>query len=281
MVQPEKKIISVLDTELYYEVYGEGVPMLPLHGWGVDHRILAGCMEPIFKGKDYNIQRIYIDLPGMGNSAAGPWVKRSDDVLKVILAFIDAVVPNRPFVLVGQSYGGYLARALMKARREQVLGMLLVCPLVYPGYRKGTVPPLTVLEKDEAFLAALSEDQRKSFEYITVRLTKPVWERYEADIYDAVMKQRNSDFLNHVLDGAFSYDVDDLNGTFDKPGLLLAGREDTEVGYSDQLKLLESYPRTTFALLDKAGHNLQIEQPELFNSLVAEWLERVISELAL
>ncbi len=281
MVQPEKKIISVLDTELYYEVYGEGVPMLLLHGWGVDHRILTGCMEPFFKGKDYNIQRIYIDLPGMGNSAAGPWVKRSDDVLKVILAFLDAVIPNRPFVLVGQSYGGYLARALMKARREQILGMLLVCPLVYPGYRKGMVPPLTILEKDETFLAALSEDQRKSFEYITVRLTKPVWERYEADIYDAVMKQRNSDFLNHVLDGEFSYDVDDLNGTFDKPGLLLAGREDTEVGYSDQLKLLESYPRTTFALLDKAGHNLQIEQPELFNSLVAEWLERVISELAL
>lgn len=281
MVQPAKHVISLLDTDLYYEVYGEGVPMLLLHGWGVDHRILTGCMEPLFQGGNYNIQRIYIDLPGMGNSVAGPWIKRSDDVLKVLLAFIDAVIPNRPFMLVGESYGGYLARALMKARREQLLGMLLVCPLVYPGYRKGRVPPLTVMEKDEAFLKTLSEDQRKSFEYINIRLTKPVWERFETDIYDAVTRQLNSDFLNHVLDGAFSYDVDDLDGTFDKPGLILVGREDTEVGYSDQLKLLENYLRTSLAILDKAGHNLQIEQPELFNSLVAEWLERVISELAL
>jgi len=27
-----------------------------------------------------------------------------------------------------------------------------------------------------------------------------------------------------------------------------------------------------------AGHNLQIEQPELFETLVAEWLDRVATE---
>jgi len=27
--------------------------------------------------------------------------------------------------------------------------------------------------------------------------------------------------------------------------------------------------------LDTAGHNLQIEQPQLFNTLVNEWLDRI------
>ncbi|WP_177184527.1 alpha/beta fold hydrolase [Psychrobacillus sp. OK032] len=27
--------------------------------------------------------------------------------------------------------------------------------------------------------------------------------------------------------------------------------------------------------MDKAGHNLQIEQPQLFNTLVNEWLDRM------
>ena len=45
------------------------------------------------------------------------------------------------------------------------------------------------------------------------------------------------------------------------------------VGGSDNL--LEDYPRATFAILDTAGHNLQIEQEEVFNSLFLNWLERV------
>ena len=47
------------------------------------------------------------------------------------------------------------------------------------------------------------------------------------------------------------------------------------VGYYDLYNLLEDYPRATFVILDTAGHNLQIEQEEVFNSLFLNWLERV------
>ncbi|WP_286167138.1 alpha/beta hydrolase [Clostridium sp. D33t1_170424_F3] len=54
----------------------------------------------------------------------------------------------------------------------------------------------------------------------------------------------------------------------------MTGRQDGCVGYRDLWRLLEDYPRATFAVLDMAGHNLQIEQPELFHSLVENWLVR-------
>ena len=53
------------------------------------------------------------------------------------------------------------------------------------------------------------------------------------------------------------------------------GRQDATVGYRDAWELIENYPRGTFAILDRAGHNLQIEQEGLFNALVNEWLDRV------
>jgi pimeloyl-ACP methyl ester carboxylesterase len=53
------------------------------------------------------------------------------------------------------------------------------------------------------------------------------------------------------------------------------GRQDDHVGYRDQWDLLEHYPRASFAVLDRAGHNLQQEQPVLFEALVEEWLDRV------
>ena len=61
--------------------------------------------------------------------------------------------------------------------------------------------------------------------------------------------------------------------------LFLLGRQDSVVGYRDAWKIIENYPRATFAILDRAGHILQIEQEELFNSLTNDWLDRVESFL--
>ncbi|GGH10256.1 alpha/beta fold hydrolase [Paenibacillus segetis] len=270
-----KNTLKLLDTDLYYEIYGEGIPILMIHGWGVNHHIMSGCMEPIFKDVMQNFKRIYIDLPGMGQSKPGNSVKRSDDILDVILAFIDKVIPDQQFLLVGESYGGYLARALIKERSPQILGLLLICPLIYPGHRQGQVEPLTVMEKDELFLESLNEHERSSFEYLSVVLNEKTWERFKVDIYDE-LSNKDDYFLDNVLEGAFSYDIDKLDTPFEQPSLILVGRQDTEVGYKDQFALLENYPRASFVVLDKAGHNLQIEQGDLFNQLVIEWLDRMM-----
>lgn len=66
---------------------------------------------------------------------------------------------------------------------------------------------------------------------------------------------------------------------FNKPSLILVGRQDTEVGYKDQIKLIDIYTRASFVVLDKAGHNLQIDQEVLFGDLVNEWIDRIITEL--
>ncbi len=273
-----KDIINIMGTELYYEIYGEGIPFLIIHGWGVNHHIMTGCIEPIFNEKNHKIKRIYIDLPGMGQSKASDKIKRSDDILEVILKFIDEIISDQKFLLAGESYGGYLSRALIQKRSKQILGLMLLCPLVYPGFRQGDVPPLTVIEKDSEFLKNISVEEKYYFERMVVVQNKRVWERYKRDILD-VMNNDNY-FLNEVLDGAFSYDIDVLDEPFDKPSLILVGRQDTEVGYKDQFKLLDNYPRASFVVLDKAGHNLQIEQEFLFNHLINEWIDRVIAETA-
>ena len=65
---------------------------------------------------------------------------------------------------------------------------------------------------------------------------------------------------------------------YERPSLILCGRQDSVTGYDDQFPLLPHYPRATYAVLDMAGHNLQIEQPGLLAALVREWLGRVARE---
>jgi pimeloyl-ACP methyl ester carboxylesterase len=59
------------------------------------------------------------------------------------------------------------------------------------------------------------------------------------------------------------------------PTLIVAGRQDATVGYAGSWRLLEHYPRATFAVLDRAGHGLPHEQVGLLAALLAEWLDRV------
>jgi pimeloyl-ACP methyl ester carboxylesterase len=62
---------------------------------------------------------------------------------------------------------------------------------------------------------------------------------------------------------------------FTKPVLILAGRQDSSVGYANAWNLVEHYPRATFAVIDRAGHALPHEQEKLVIALMAEWLDRV------
>jgi len=270
---------KVRDLPIYYEIHGSGTPVLMIHGWSPDHRLMKGCMEPIFESLDTPWQRIYLDLPGMGKTEGRSWITGSDQILEVVLAFIDGIIPGQHFVIAGESYGGYLARGIIKERTALVDGLLMICPVAKQDWRNVDAA-LHVLEKDVAFLNTLSDADRAYFEGINVVQTERVWDKFRDDILSG-LKIADYDFLENSVGQrvSFSFDVDDLEKPYTQPTLMVMGRQDSVVGYRDQWDLIENFPRASFVVLDKAGHNLQIEQDILFNALVKEWLERVSAEI--
>lgn len=40
---------KVKNANIYYEEMGEGRPIIMIHGFTPDHRLMSGCMEPIFE----------------------------------------------------------------------------------------------------------------------------------------------------------------------------------------------------------------------------------------
>jgi pimeloyl-ACP methyl ester carboxylesterase len=233
-------------------------------------------MEPLFASLEKKWQRIYFDLPGMGRTPGKPWIDGSDRMLDFVLEFIDAIIPNQRFLVAGESYGGYLARGVVNKRFDLVDGMLLICPTANQETRLANAPAHQVLERDEAFMQSLSKEDRESYEFYGVVQNQRGWERYRDEILPA-LKMADYGFLENSLgrNASYSFDVDQFPKPFMKPTLMLTGRQDSAVGYSDLWKVIENYPRASFAVLDKAGHNLQIDQERLFTELVREWLNRV------
>lgn len=266
---------KIKNISINYEIIGEGTPVIILHGYSPDHRLMTGCMEPIFSAKD-NYKRIYMDLPGMGKSESAEWITNSDVMLDIVIDFIEKIIPNEKFLLVGQSYGGYLARGIIYRMADRVDGVLLICPVIIADGEKRNVPEHVVLVEDNKLLSKIDPEDAEDFISMVVVQNEKVYERWEKELISGI-DIADEDFLVKLQENGyeFSFDVDEINKKFDKPTLIIVGKQDSCVGYKDAWNILENFPRATFAVLDRAGHNLQIEQDGLFNSLTNEWLIRV------
>jgi pimeloyl-ACP methyl ester carboxylesterase len=252
---------AVGDVPVHYVEHGEGVPVLALHGAGVDHREVMACLEPVLGGFA-GYRRIYLDLPGMGRTPAPETISSADDVLDVLLAFIDGVVGDMPMLVAGHSAGGYYAQAIAGRRPEQVVGLALLCPLL-AGIHDVPEHAVTVGSGD------LGDAEFRDYFTVQTAETLHRYERYvrpASELADGDALARIGEHWELTTPGPVRYG---------RPTLLVTGRQDSTVGYAGAWDLLEHYPRATFAVLDRAGHALPHEQPELLRGLVTEWLDRV------
>lgn len=262
-----------------YEQIGAGQPLVFLHGWSLDHRYELIEYEPIFQART-GWQRIYLDLPGMGQTIAPPWLTNLDQMLEIVLMFIDHVLPNQRFAIAGTSAGGYLARGVVYHKTALVDGVLLRVPLVIPDDTKRTRPVPHTLIEDPALLATLTPAEVAELTPLLVE-TPAFLAQLRAKLRAIYPAQQlaNQALLQRISADPrsyrFSFDVDDLRVPCSAPGLFLLGRQDRAVGYRDAWALLEHYPRASFVVLDRADHLLPIEQTTLFRVLVHDWLDRV------
>ena len=259
---------------LHHVSYGDGVPVLALHGWTPDHRLMTGCLEPIFTELP-GYRRLYPDLPGMGQSPAGD-IDSSDGILAAVLAFVDEQIGTEPFLLIGESYGGYLARAVIRERPEQVLGLSMICPIgTVVENADRTVPEHVVLRREPGVVESLAEGE--DFTELAVVETAAALAAYRKDVAPG-LAIADTEALDRILEKRTLSADPESGPAYAGPTLIVCGRQDSITGYEDIYVLLPHYPRATFAVLDVAGHNLQLEQPGLFAALIREWLQRVTDD---
>jgi pimeloyl-ACP methyl ester carboxylesterase len=232
-----------------------------------------GAFEPIF-AKRQGWERIYPDLPGMGKTEGPEWLVSQDQVLDVLVEFIGRVIPSERFTVAGLSYGGLLAQGLVHRHADRMDGLLLLAPSMGPEETRD-LPSHYVLHREPINFEEVAEENVTGFKNMAVVQTQEHFEAWKRDIIPGV-KAADDEFLGRLRKNyAFSFDIAALSEPFTKPALFLHGRQDNVCGYRDAWKVLESYPRATYAVLDRAGHSLQMEQPVLFEGLTGEWLDRV------
>lgn len=255
--------LRVQNAVVHYAEHGSGIPLVALHGAGVDHREIEAALEALIPHTGY--RRIYPDLPGMGQSTA-EGLGSNEDVVSLLVEFLDTLNVG-PVLLLGHSYGAYLARGIAARQPDAVLGLALLCPF---GESMGSVPQQqAILEEPDAH-DELEPDQRDGFdEYFVVRSAA------NARRYRDVVLPGNAVVDQSVLERLSSdWKVDVSADVYTGPTLVVAGRRDSTVGYEGAVTLLDAYPNAALAVIDDAGHALMHERPEILAALVADWLRR-------
>jgi pimeloyl-ACP methyl ester carboxylesterase len=261
---------------IHYETYGEGKPILFLPGWTLNTTLTAYQMEPCFHQRA-GWKRIYIDPPGHGKTPGKDWITNQDKMLESILACIDRLTASQEYCLVGISLGAYLARGVIQKRTKFIDGAALIVPVIIADDTKRSVPTYKVLIEESLADAGLTPMEAEILGMSVVRTRKWLTElRTEPQIPDD--ENGDSTFLSTIRDDpkkyAFSFDVDILPEPFQRPALIITGRQDNVVGYRDAWNILENYPRASYIVLDQRGHFME-DSATLINVLMNEWLDRV------
>lgn len=252
---------------------GTGIPLVMVHGNGVDHRLLLPLDSCLAASGGW--EGIYLDLPGFGGTAALEEPGGLPELAHWLRTTISELVGEGKFAILGNSLGGLLAGRMTSVFGNQVLGLALLAPVVHPRSRDRSVPPLSILHRDPEFLDSLDPPDAREFGQMAVYQSVEAWTGFR----DAALPGIRAADAQAGSRLARRYQLDTDAGQhlppLKSPTLIITGRQDHIVGFEDQLGLLRRYENASYAVLHGAGHNVHLDQPGSVDTLLKDWSLRV------
>jgi pimeloyl-ACP methyl ester carboxylesterase len=249
-------------VEIYYEVHGDGPPVLLTHGYSSSSHMWAGQIEPF--ARRYKL--ITWDMRGHGRTDYPEDQTQYSEAATVadMAAILDAVGAKKA-VIGGLSLGGYMSLAFHLAHPERTAALLIID--TGPGYK--------------------SDAPRDGWNVTAIKRA----ERFEKDglppqgsggAETRAAPHRDATGLARAARGMLTqHDARVINSLpgIAAPALVLAGADDTPfLAATDYMAA--KIPGATKVIIPGAGHAANIDQPAAFNDAVLGFLDALHLEAA-
>ena len=250
-----------------YERAGEGPPLLLLHGVIADSRVWRPQIEDL--SRDFTV--IAWDAPGCGRSSDPAETFSMGDYAACLDALLSAVGAV-PAHIVGLSWGGVLAQEFYRSHPANVMSLVLAD--TYAGWR-GSLPGDAV---EDRLASCLRESEMPPEEFVPGWIPGLLTDGAPGEVRTEVASIM-SDFhptgyrvMARVLAAA---DTGDLLPRIRVPTLLLWGEDDMRAPLGVARKMCDSIPGARLAVIPRAGHLSNAEQPAQFNEEVRNFCQSV------
>ena len=274
------RTVSVGGKEIFLAEAGRGAPVVLLHGGGPGASGLSNFSRNVDALAEH-FRVIVPDLPGYGRSSKG--VDGSDPfgyLADAIRALLDALGIDRAS-LVGNSYGGACALRLALDTPGRVDKLVLMGP---GGIGTTRALPTKGLNSLLSYYGGDGPSRDKLETFIREYLVHEgagvpdsvIDERYEASIDPEVVAnpplRRPSGPLALRTLWRMDFTRDKRLSKLETPTLVVWGAEDKVNRPSGGPALAKTMPNCRLLEIPNAGHWVQWEQAELFNSAVIDFL---------
>lgn len=267
-VRNDKLYYSVENMDYWFEIHGEGIPIVLLHGFTGSSTTWHSLIQRKYTGFKF----ITIDLPGHGLTK-GKTVKTMEACCRDLHQLFQELGLNK-FFLAGYSMGGRTALSYAVKYPKSIQGLLLES--ASPGLQIESERK-TRIENDRLLAERIEREGIKAFvnywENIALFSTQKFLTKEKQEVIRRERLSHTAEGLANSLQGmgtgAQASEWENLHMlTF--PVLLIAGGLDKKFVKLNK-RMQELFPNAALKVCENAGHAVHLEKPQIFNELLVEF----------
>lgn len=250
--------VKIQDWNIYYEIMGEGNPVILLHGWLAN----IDTMRPIANSLSQNFKVYLVDIVGFGKSDLPEHPLNTDDFGDFLAEFVNKLEIKNP-ILIGHSNGGRMiinavGRGLVEPKKVVLIDSAGIVPKRKPQY----YIKVGIFKAGKTILNKLPD----------VGGIKKFKEKLFNNVGSADYKA-SAPVLRETMKKILNEDVSPLLPNIKVPTLLIWGTNDTSTPISDAKKMESLIPDCGLVEYKGSGHFSYLENIQNCNAVLNEFFK--------
>lgn len=259
--------VSVNGLKLYYEIEGDGAPVVLIPGFAAGRWIWFKQTEELSR----SFRVVIFDPRGVAASDK-PEGAQTITLLADDIAHLLQTIGVESAHIVGASFGGFVAQEFA-LKYPAMTRKLVLCCTSFGG-------PNHVVPTPETLQALASTKGLNSEERMRANLLlafTPEYVRTQTDEVDRIVHLRaTNDVPEHIylsqLQAAMSFNAESRLQGIKSPTLVLSGDADVIVPVQNSRNLAEKIPGAKLQIIEGGSHTFFIEQAPEFNNILINFL---------
>jgi len=255
-------------AQIIFSEYGQGFPVVFLHGFGESKELWQSFQSSL----SAKYRTIAPDLPGFGESPLPSGEFSLNDVAVALNEWLESINVDE-CAMIGHSMGGYITLAFAKKYPHKIKGLGLFHSSVFEDSP----------EK--------KENRDKVIQFIKKNGVRPYMENFVPHLFYSENQPRLMDVIRRQVEIGCSTSEETLTAylsamknredsaafmkEFDKPALMIIGRNDTSVPYETSMKQAALLKHPHMHLLEETGHMGMFEREKETLIYVEKFVDHV------
>jgi 3-oxoadipate enol-lactonase len=259
--------ISINNTNLGYSDHGMGLPVIFLHAFPLNRSMWDGEIAELLPEQRYRL--ISLDWRGFGESDVTGGPSTMDVFADDVAGLMDALGIEKA-ALCGLSMGGYAAFAFLRKYPQRLSGLILA------DTKPAADTPDAQANRENVAKLAETQGPAAIADLQLPRLLSDYTRQHHLEVElraRQVIEAASAQGIAAAARGlALRADSTELLASIPCPTLVIVGAEDVITPPNVAQDYAAKIPGAQYVVIPKAGHLSNLEQPEMFVSVVSGFL---------